>query len=139
MPVELGRQLAGARHVLLVECVRRTGRCLVRAATIEHLHHHVAKEHRVDCLLKQRRRNLKAGVVLAQRHGRKRDHRDLGVPALAQGLADERDVVGGAAAASGLAHEDGRVVEIILSGQQGIHDLSDDDQGRVAGVIVYIF
>ena len=32
-----------------------------------------------------------------------------------------------------------RVVEIILSGQQGIHDLSDNDQGRIAGVVVYIF
>ena len=53
--------------------------------------------------------------------------------------ADKSDVVRRTAAASGLAHEDGRVVEIILSGQQGIHDLSDDDQGRVAGVIVYIF
>ena len=103
MPVELRRQLAGARHVLLVERVGGTGRCLVRTAAVEHLHHHVTKEHRVDCLLKQRRRNLEAGVVLAECHGRKRDYRDLGVAALAQGLADERDVVGGPAAAAGLA------------------------------------
>ena len=66
--VKLGRQLAGAGHALLGERVGGTGRGLVRAAAVEHLHHHIAKEHRVDCLLKQRRRNLKAGVVLAERH-----------------------------------------------------------------------
>ena len=37
--VELRRQLTGARHVLLVERVGGTGRGLVRAAAIEHLHH----------------------------------------------------------------------------------------------------
>ena len=115
VPVVLRRQLAGARHVLLVECVGGTGRGLVRAATIEHLHHDVTKEHCVDCLLKQCRRNLKAGVVLTERHGRKRDHRDLGVAALAQGLADECDVVGGTAPAARLRDEHRQLVGVVFA------------------------
>ena len=136
--VELRRQLASARHVLLVECVRRTGRGLVRTAAVEHLHHHVAKEHRVHGLLKQRRRNLKAGVVLAQRHGRKRDHRDLGVAALTQGLADECDVVGGTAAAAGLADNHGRLGQVVPTALDGLHNLAGHQNGRIANVIVHV-
>ena len=136
--VELGRQLAGARHVLLVECVGSTGRGLVRAAAVEHLHHHVAKEHRVDCLLKQRRRNLKAGIVLAERHCRKRDHRNLGVAALAQGLADECDVVGSSAAATGLADDHGRLGQIVPAALDGLHNLARHQNRRVANVVVYV-
>ena len=138
MAVELGRQLAGARHVLLVECVGSAGRGLVRAAAIEHLHHHVAKEYRVNCLLKQRWRNLKAGVVLAERHGRKRDHRNLGVAALAQGLADERDVVGGTAAAAGLADNHGRLGQVVPTALDGLHNLAGHQNGRIANVIVHV-
>ena len=136
--VELGRQLAGSCHVLLVECVGSAGRGLVRAAAIEHLHHHVAKEHCVDCLLKQRRRNLKAGVVLAERHGRKRDHRDLGVAALTQGLADECNVVGGTAAAAGLADNHGRLGQVVPTALDGLHDLARYQNRRIANVIVHI-
>ena len=119
MTVKLGRQLAGTRHVLLVERVGGTVRGLVRAAAVEHLHHHVTKEHRVHGLLKQRRRNLKAGVVLAERHSRKRDHRNLGVAALAQGLANECDVVGGTAAAAGLADNHGRLGQVVPTALDG--------------------
>ena len=136
--VELGRQLAGARHVLLVECVGGTGRSLVWTTAIKHLHHHVAKEHRVDCLLKQRRRNLKAGVVLTERHRRKRDHRNLGVAALAQGLADECDVVGGTAAAAGLADNHGRLGQVVPAALDGLHNLAGHQNGRIANVIVHI-
>ena len=129
--VELG-------HVLLVERIGGTGRGLVRAAAVEHLHHHVAKEHRVDCLLKQRRRNLKAGVVLAERHGRKRDHRDLGVAALAQGLADECDVVGGTAAAAGLADNHGGLGQVVPTALDGLHNLAGHQDRRIANVIVHI-
>ena len=136
--VKLGRQLAGTRHVLLVERVGGTGRGLVRATAVEHLHHHVTKEHRVDCLLKQRRRNLKAGVVLAERHGRKRDHRNLGVAALAQGLADERDVVGGTAAAAGLADNHGRLGQVVPTALNGLHDLARHQDRRIADVVIHV-
>ena len=136
--VELGRQLAGTRHVLLVERVGGTGRGLVRATAVEHLHHHVTKEHRVHGLLKQRRRNLKAGVVLAERHGRKRDHRNLGVAALAQGLADERDVVGSTAAAAGLADDHGRLGQVVPTALDGLHDLTRHQNRRIADVVVHV-
>ena len=136
--VKLGRQLASARHVLLVERVGGTGRGLVRAATVEHLHHHVTKEHRVDRLLEQRRRNLKARVVLAERHGRKRDHRNLGVAALAQGLADECDVVGGTAAAAGLADNHGRLGQVVSTALDGLHDLARHQDRRIADVVVHV-
>ena len=136
--VELRRQLAGAGHVLLVERVGGTGRGLIRAAAVEHLHHHVAKEHRVDRLLKQRRRQLKAGVVLAQRHCRKRDHRNLGVAALAQGLTDERDVVGGTAAAAGLADDHGRLGQVVPTALDGLHNLAGHQNGRIANVVVHV-
>ena len=136
--VELGRQLAGSCHVLLVERVGGTGHGLVRAAAVEHLHHHVAKEYRVDCLLKQRRRNLKAGVVLAERHGRKRDHRNLGVAALAQGLADERDVVGGTAATTGLADNHSGLGQVVPTALDGLHNLARHQDRRIANVIVHI-
>ena len=138
MPVELGRQLAGARHVLLVERIGGTGRSLVRAAAVEHLHHHVAKEHRVDCLLEQRRRNLKARIILAERHGRKRDHRDLGVAALAQCLADECDVVSGTAAAAGLADDHGRLGQVVPTALDGLHDLARHQDRRIADVVVHV-
>ena len=64
--VKLGRQLAGARHVLLVERVGGTGRGLVRATAVEHLHHDVTKEHRVDCLLKQAVYAVLFGDVMMQ-------------------------------------------------------------------------
>ena len=136
--VELGRQLAGARHVLLVERIGGTGRCLVRATAVEHLHHHVAKEHRVDRLLEQSRRNLKARVVLAERHGRKRDHRNLGVAALTQSLADECDVVGGTAAAAGLADNHGRLGQVVPTALDGLHNLARHQDRRVANVIVHV-
>ena len=138
MAVKLGRQLAGTRHVLLVERIGGTGRGLVRAATVEHLHHYVTKEHRVDCLLKQRRRNLKAGIILAERHCRKRDHRNLGVAALAQGLTDERDVVGGTAAAAGLADDHGRLGQVVPTALDGLHNLAGHQNGRIANVVVHI-
>ena len=66
------------------------------------------------------------------------DHGDLCHTCTFQGSADKADIVGGTAAAAGLAHEHGRLVEVIFSGQQSLHDLSHDDQGRIAGIIVYI-
>ena len=136
--VKLGRQLAGTRHVLLVERIGGTGRGLVRAASVEHLHHHVTKEHRVHGLLKQRRRNLKAGVILAERHGRKRDHRNLGVAALAQGLANERDVVSGTAAAAGLADNHGRLGQVVPTALNGLHDLARHQDRRIADVVIHV-
>ena len=49
------------------------------------------------------------------------------------------NVVGGAAAAAGLGDEQGGVVQIILAAVQRIQKLTDDQQGRIAGVVVDVF
>ena len=51
---------------------------------------------------------------------------------------DKSDVVGSTASASGLGDDDGQAVGVIFSGEDRIHDLTDDDQRWVAGVVVDI-
>ena len=123
---------------LLVESVCGAGNGLVRSRSVENTHKYITVYNSLKSLHKHSRCILESWVRLhtIRVDG---DDRDLRHSGFFQSAADKSDVVRRTAAASGLAHEDGRVVEIILSGQQGIHDLSDDDQGRVAGVIVYIF
>ena len=55
-----------------------------------------------------------------------------------QGPADEADVVGGPAAAAGLADDDGDLVRVVLAGQDGLHDLAHHHQRRIAGVVVHV-
>ena len=123
---------------LLVESVCGARNGLVRSCSVENTHKYITVYNSLKSLHKHGRRVGEARIRLhtVRVDG---DDRDLRHSGFFQSTADKSDVVRRTAAASGLAHEDGRVVEIILSGQQGIHDLSDDDQGRVAGVIVYIF
>ena len=58
---------------------------------------------------------------------------------LDQCLAQQMNVVGGAAAAAGLGDEQGGVVQIILAAVQCVQKLTDDQQGRIAGVVVDVF
>ena len=58
--------------------------------------------------------------------------------ALAQGLADECDVVGGTAAAAGLADNHGRLRQVVPTALDGLHDLARHQNGRIANVIVHI-
>ena len=63
----------------------------------------------------------------------------MSVSGFFQRAADESDVVGCAAAAAGLADNDCQVVCVIISGQDSVHDLSDNNEGRIACIVVYIF
>ena len=63
----------------------------------------------------------------------------MSVSGFLQCAADEADVVGCTAAASSLADDDRQMVGIIIAGEDGVHDLSDYDKRRIAGVVVYIF
>ena len=58
--------------------------------------------------------------------------------ALAQGLADERDVVGGTAAAAGLADDHGGLGQVVPTALDGLHNLARHQNRRVANVIVHI-
>ena len=55
-----------------------------------------------------------------------------------EGTTDEANVVRRTAAATRLGHDDRSVIEVVLSRVQRIHDLTDHDDGRVAGIVVHV-
>ena len=90
-----------------------------------------------DGLAQQGQGDLKPGVALQPR----KVHRDNGDEVQAvflQGLAQQVDVVGGPAATAGLGHDEGHLVQVVLAAVQGVHQLADGQQGRVAGVVVHV-
>ena len=99
---------------------------------------HIAVEDAGDTLARQREGHLEA-AVLFQTGKVQACHRDLRVTGLDQCLAQQMDVVGSTAAAAGLGDEQGRVIQVILAAVQGIQKLADDQQGRIAGVVVDVF
>ena len=68
-----------------------------------------------------------------------RCHRDITVPGLNQRFAQQLDVVGCTATAARLGNEQRGMVQIILAGVQRVNKLTDDQQRRVAGIVVNIF
>lgn len=60
----------------------------------------------------------------------------MGKSGLLQRQTDKGHIVGGTASAAGLGHEDSELVGVILTREDSIHDLSDGDEGRIAGVVV---
>ena len=81
---------------------------------------------------------MEAGVTLDTRQVQ-RDYGNLFHICFLQGTADEADIVRRTASATGLAHDDGCLVQVIFTGQQSFHDLTYYQQGRIAGIIVNIF
>ncbi len=62
------------------------------------------------------------------------------MPAFFQGTADKSNIVGGTAAAAGLAHDNGgTVVRSYLPESRASMICPTDEQGRIAGIVVYIF
>ncbi len=133
-----GDEALGVGHHAVVERVGGARLGLVGAHAVEELHDEVAVEQGVDGLdqdlgLEDR----EARILLVQAGGRgERDHRDLGVAGVLEGLADERDVVGGAAAAARLGDDHGRAGEVVLAGEHRLHDLARHEDRRVADVVV---
>ena len=54
-------------------------------------------------------------------------------------LADERDIVGGAAAAARLRDHHGGALGVVLSALQRVDELPRDAEGGVAGIVVNVF
>ena len=125
-PREVRRETARPLHEVLEQFVGGAFLGLVGARAVEHLHHEVAEQHTVHACLEQRDCELEAGVALVELDGGEADHRNIRVPAVAQGLADERDVVGGAAAAAGLGDHHGGLGQIVAAALDGLHDLARD-------------
>ena len=88
--------------------------CLIGPGGIKHPHEDIPVHNGLHGFCQQRHGEGEAGICLHS-VGVDRDNRYLGHSRLFQGPADEADVVGCAAAAAGLAHEDSRVVQVIFA------------------------
>ena len=99
---------------------------------------HVAVEDARQRTSGQRQGHLEAAVLL-QTGEVQAGNGDLRVARLDQRLAQQMDVVGRTAAAAGLGDEQSRVVEVVLAAVQRIKELADDQQRRVAGIVVDVF
>ena len=60
-------------------------------------------------------------------------------PGTIERAADETDIIARAAAAARLRHDDGQPVGVVFARQHRLHDLPDNGDRRVAGVVIYIF
>ena len=108
---------------------------LIRAGLVGDVHDAVAVDQGGDDLADERERQLEAGRLLksAQIDG---NDRDVLEARLLERLAQQEDVVAGAAAAAGLRDGEGDLVQIVLAGVQRVDELADDQQRRDAGVVV---
>ena len=78
-------------------------------------------------------------AVLFQTGEVQAQHGDIAVARLFQSLPQQENIVGRPAAAAGLGDDKGSVVQIILAGIQCVQKLADDQQRRIAGVIMDVF
>ena len=125
-------------HPVLEQVVGRAWLNLVGARAVERHHEQVAVAQRVHSLQQHLRRDLEAGVHLAQVFERKRDNRNMAKAGGFECFADERDVVGGAAATAGLRNEHGQLVGVVAPRGNGFHNLACDQDRRIANVVVHV-
>ena len=131
-------RFAHDRVPCLVQLVGAAGRHLVRAHAVQAFHQQIADDQRLDDTMQQRRRGLEAWIVLNALRGNG-DHRNLRVAGIHQRLANQTEIVGGTAHAAGLCDGQRGMVGIVPALQNRIHQLADDHDGRIAGVVVHIF
>ena len=111
---------------------------LVGLALVAQRHDQIAVENAGKGLAGQLERELKAAVFF-QAGKIQACHGHLRIARLHQCLAQQVDIVAGAAAAAGLGDQQRRAVQIILAAVQRIQELADHQKGRIAGVVVNIF
>ena len=111
----------------------------IRTALVVQHHDQVAEQGAVADLDNHRHGQLKARVgVFLQTGEVERDDRNIVISQLEQGFSQQMDVVGRTASAAGLRQHECDLVRIIRAGLQRIDQLSDDEQRRIAGVVVDI-
>ena len=123
-------------HPKIEQGVRAAGHHLVGARAVQAHHQQVAVLQGGDGLIEHGGRDLEAGIHLAEVLEAQRDDRDMRKPHGLERLADQRDVVGRAAAAAGLRDEDGQLVGVVASRHDRFHDLARDQDGRIADIVV---
>ena len=138
LPLELAYILFEIIHPLAKERLCTARLLLVRTHAIQTHHEQIAQDERRHGGLEHRGRNLETGVALAGVVEGQRDDRYVVKPCLVQALADERDVVGRATAATGLRDDESGLVHIVLATGGRFHDLAGDEDGRIADVVVHV-
>ena len=124
-------------HPFFGQFLRLPSGNLVGGGLVAQSHDQIAVEDGGDGLAGNGQIHLEAGVLLKAREVQA-GHGNVAVACPVQRLAQQMDVVGGAAAAAGLGDEQGGVIQVILAALQSVQKLADDQQGRVAGVVVHI-
>ena len=76
-----------------------------------------------------------AGLQRVQLHG---DDGDMAQAVFLQRLAQQINVVGGTAATAGLGQQQRNMVQVILAAFNGVQQLTNGQQSRVAGVIMHV-
>ena len=111
---------------------------LVGADPVETFHEQIAELYCVKHAKEQGQVHLESRIGLQPLYG-SGDDRHMVKTCLFQRAAEESHIVGGPAAAACLGHDDGGAAQVIFAAGKLRHHLTDDNEGRVAGVIVDIF
>ena len=87
---------------------------LIGLALVFQVHQQIAIEHRTKHTVEQAKGDGKAGVRFQPRHAEGYD-RDIAIPGLCQGLAQQGNIVGSTATATGLHKDEGGFMRIVLA------------------------
>ena len=113
---------------------------LIRAALVKDVHDKVTEQHAVSDLNKRLSRQLKARICIFFQAGEvQRDDRNIPHAVFDECLAQQMNVIGRTAAAARLRNHKRNLVQVILAGFQRINKLTDDEQSRITGIVMYIF
>ena len=99
-------------------------------------HELIAVNQTADKAADKRQSQRKAGILLHAEG--KRDDGNKREARLLERLSQQKNIVGGTAAAACLGDHQGNFMNVIVSALERVDKLSDDQQGGVAGVVVYI-
>ena len=132
--IELSNQLVVP---VINERVRLAFFELIRPGLVGDVHDAVAVDQRRHDLTDERQRELEAGGAFQTAHV-DGDDRNLREPGLFERLAQQVDVVAGAAAAAGLRDGERDAVQVVFAGVQRVDELANDQQRGHAGVVVNV-
>ena len=126
------------RVPLLVQGVRAARLNLIRADAVQAFHQQITVDERLAGTFQHRRRGFESRIAF-QPLETQRDDRNLRVSGVNQRLADQAVIVRGTAHAAGLGNGERHMVGIVFALDDGVHQLADNHDRRIAGVIVDVF
>ena len=124
-------------HVSTIGTVDANRQFMQNVNLVNQQRQQIAVKHRMEHAPQDGKRQLEAGMLLYAHHA-EGYHRHVAVAGLFQRLAQERDVIGRAAAAAGLEVYQRRLMRIVLAAFQRAYELTYHQQRRIAGVVVNI-